>query len=125
MRKCGAASLKLDTHSTYHMTHTATLPWVVTYRYLWVRYMWVPGAQVQSHLLQELLCKHAYVIKPGSYGTNPLSLYKKAISIQVQWTILFNTLSKDFPKGPFITSHLNELLFRATIYQRNTCDLDE
>ena len=110
MRKCGATSLKLDTHSTDHMTHIAILPCIITHGYLWVRYMWLPGTQVQSHLLQELLCKYAYVIKPGSYGTSPLHGITKP-SVFKYWEHFYLIL---FPK----TSLKDYLLHLTLLNQR-------
>jgi len=49
MKKCGQTALELETQSTDHKTLIAILPCVITYGYLWVRYMWQPGTQVQSH----------------------------------------------------------------------------
>ena len=55
---------------------------------------------------------------------NPL-WYNKAVSFLVQWRILFNTISKDFSTGPFITSDLTEPVFQENIYQWNTSGLHE
>jgi len=49
MKKYGQTALELETQSTDNKTLIAILPCVITYGYLWVRYMWQPGTQVQSH----------------------------------------------------------------------------
>lgn len=64
------------------------------------------------------------VLSLEATAPNP-SWYNKVVNFLVQWRILFNTISKDIPTRPLITSNLTEPVFQENIYQWNTSGLHE
>lgn len=116
MRKCGPTSsvfwntiyISQATHSTFMLCdHDG---------YLWVRHTWQPGILVQWHWLQVLQHKwfptliNLEAMAPIHF-TDVTKLLQS--SLLVQWTILFNTISKDFPKGPPLHLFLYRCLLPA------------